>query len=121
MALPAEVALAVRVQVHLGDSASRHGRLAVADCTKGPVGGPCGSNGPGRDPVLFRGLVAGRTRETGVVGDGLLPGDLAVTGTAFLGCAGRLRGVGLVAGRTGGLGVMDRRIDLWESRGHRHS
>jgi len=47
-----------------------------------------------------------------VVGDGLLPSDLPVTGPTLLRGAWRLRRVGLVAGRARGLGVVRHGIDL---------
>lgn len=117
MALPAQVALAVTVEVDLRDSRSGHGRLRMASAAERTLRGAGRSHHPRRSLVLLRDLMTGGAGEGGVVGHALLTSDLTVTSPTLLGCGRRLRGMGRMAGDAGGGSVVSHRIDLWKARG----
>ncbi len=117
MALPAEIAPAVRFDLNARDflwAAGVPGMTAAAEIA---IARLVRAHGARRDLVPYCGTVALGTREQGMPGDGLRPRDFAVTGTAFLRNVGRFRLVRIVAGDAGLQRIMGYGVDLWKARG----
>lgn len=119
MTIPADIGIAVRLNINPGDAAVRFIRIIMALATKRFFSRLLGF-GLGRvGPVIARDFMADDAGQSGMMRNHLLGDDFTVAGRAFFGCMGQDRGVRVMALLTGLAGTMHDPDDLGETRGPR--